>query len=220
VVDLVVTVGGDGTILKAGISIPKPETPILAVNMGRRGFLTEVDPREASVALDRCLSGDYTLERCMKLRLKVDDERLPDALNEVLITSGSPSKIIGLKISREGFLAVRCEVDGIIIATPVGSTAHSLSAGGPILDPTVKGFIFTPVCPLTQVYPMVFSSANSLQIELSDRRSRAVAVVDGQYQRSISSGEVVSVGESEHTATFVRLGGRFSRRVKRRLLFF
>jgi len=219
-VDLIVTVGGDGTILKTGISIPKPETPILAVNMGRRGFLTEVGPSEALTALSRCLSGDYSLESCMKLRLKVDGDRLPDALNEILVTSGFPSKIIRLKVLREGFLSLQCEADGVIIATPVGSTAHSLSAGGPILDPKAKAFVFTPVCPLTRTYPMVFSSSSPLQVKLADKGAEVVVVVDGQCQRGVSSDDVVSVSESEHKATFVRLGGRLSRRVKRRLLFF
>lgn len=218
-VDIIVTVGGDGTILKAGISIPKPETPILAVNMGRRGFLTEVGPKETLEALERCLRGDYVLERCMKLRLDVDGDRLPDALNEILVTSGFPSKVMRFKISREDFLVTKCEADGVIIATPVGSTAYSLSAGGSMLDPAIRAFIFTPVCPLTQTYPMVFSSANPLLIEMADHGLKGVIVVDGQHQRSISSGEVLGVDESEHEAVFVRFGSKYSRRVKKRLLF-
>jgi NAD+ kinase len=94
------TVGGDGTILRACLSLPKPEPPILAVNMGIRGFLTEVEPNRALDAADRCLNGEYTIEKCMKLNVNADGIKFPDALNEVAITHDEPAKLLYMRVLR------------------------------------------------------------------------------------------------------------------------
>ena len=96
--DFIVTIGGDGTILRAGISAPKPEPPILAINMGVRGFLTEVEPKDAFIALDKCIKGEYKIEKANKLSISADQKKFPDALNDIVISTGEPSKIIYTQI--------------------------------------------------------------------------------------------------------------------------
>jgi len=99
--DFIITIGGDGTILRTCVSIPKPEPPILAINMGVRGFLTEVEPKQAFTAVDKCLKGQFTIEKCMKLSITADNLKFPDALNEVLISAGEPAKLLYARILKD-----------------------------------------------------------------------------------------------------------------------
>ncbi|MEM3941663.1 MAG: NAD(+)/NADH kinase, partial [Candidatus Bathyarchaeia archaeon] len=135
--DFIITTGGDGTILRTCIAIPKPDIPILAINMGVRGFLTEISPEEAFKAVDRCLKGDFKIERCKKLAVSADKLEAPDALNEVLIAVDEPVKILYARIYKDEREVLTSQADGIILATQTGSTGYSLSAGGPVLDPQV-----------------------------------------------------------------------------------
>ena len=132
--DFIITIGGDGTILRTCMGTPKPEPPILAVNMGVRGFLTEVEPKCACEAVDKILKGDFKVEKCCKLALSTDGEALPDALNDVVLSAGEPSKILDAQICKNGKPILRCQADGLIVATPTGSTGYNLSASGPVLD--------------------------------------------------------------------------------------
>ena len=127
--DLIVTIGGDGTILRTCLKLPKPEPPILAINMGSRGFLTEVAPRDALPALDRALEGKYKLERTTKLAAHLGETQLPDALNEVSMTSLAPAKLLRMRIWKDSELVGDCHSDGAVVASPTGSTGYSLSAG-------------------------------------------------------------------------------------------
>lgn len=217
--DLIITVGGDGTILNTCLEIPKPEPPILAINMGVRGFLTEVMPKDALEAIDRCLKGNYTLERCFKLASFIGKKRLPDALNEVLITSLAPAKLLHMRIWKNGVPVADCRSDGAVIASQVGSTGYSLSAGGPVLDPDLDAFVFTPICPLTVFHPIVFSAKSSVSVELLNPK-RAFVVVDGRYRVELNPEEArITVVTSEYESSFVRFREDFYRRLKGRLLF-
>ena len=217
--DLIVTVGGDGTILSTCLRIPKPEPPILAVNMGVRGFLTEVTPKDAFSAFDKCLEGSFTLERCIKLAAYIGKRRLPDALNEVFITSFAPAKLLHMRIWKDGVPVADCRSDGAVIASQVGSTGYSLSAGGPVLDPDLDAFVFTPICPLTVFHPIVFSSSSSVSVELLKPR-KALVVVDGHYQAEVEPKDArITVVRSEYESSFVRFREDFYRRLKGRLLF-
>jgi len=217
--DLIVTVGGDGTILWACLKLPKPEPPILAINMGVRGFLAEVSPEEGLRAVDKTLKGDYTLERYMKLASFFWKERLPDALNEVLITSQTPAKLLYMRILKDNSPVAECRSDGAVIASQVGSTGYSLSAGGPVLDPEVNAFVLTPICPLTVFHPIVFSAKSTVSVELL-KPKRAVVVVDGHYQAETSpKNSRITVTKSEHESSFIRFREDFYHRLKGRLLF-
>lgn len=217
--DLIITVGGDGTILRTCLQLPKPEPSILAINMGVRGFLAEVTPKEGIDAVERCLQGKFTLERCMKLAASIGKKRLPDALNEVFITSHAPAKLLYAKIWKDGTAVAECRADGLVIASQVGSTGYSLSGGGPVLDPEVNAFVLTPVCPLTVSHPIVFSAKSKLDIELL-KPTRAIVVLDGHYTTEIKPAYPrITVTKSEYESSFVRFGGNFYRRLKGRLLF-
>jgi len=217
--DLIITVGGDGTILRTCLLIPKPEPPILAINMGVRGFLAEVTPKEGLDAVDRCLEGRFTLERCMKLASFKEDTRLPDALNEVFITSGAPAKLLYTTIWKDGEAVADCRADGIVVASQAGSTGYSLSGGGPVLDPEVDAFVLTPVCPLTVFHPIVFPAKSTINIELL-KPKRAVVVIDGHFRTRIEPKHPrITITKSEHESSFVRFKGDFYHRLKGRLLF-
>lgn len=217
--DLIMTVGGDGTILRTCLLLPKPEPPILAINMGVRGFLAEVPPEKGLAAVNRCLNGNFHLEKCMKLSSSIGAKRLPDALNEVLITSQAPAKLLHVRIEKDERVVAECRADGMIVASQVGSTGYSLSAGGPVLDPDVHAFVFTPICPLTVFHPVVFSAKNTIVIELL-KPKRAVVVLDGHHRTETEpKNPRISVSKSEHESSFVRFDDGFYRRLKSRLLF-
>lgn len=217
--DLIITIGGDGTILRTCLLIPKPEPPILAINMGVRGFLAEVTPEEGLDAVDRCLEGRFSLERCMKLASFIGETRLPDALNEVFIASSAPAKLLYTRIWKDGAAVAECRADGIVVASQVGSTGYSLSGGGPVLDPEVDAFVLTPVCPLTVFHPIVFPAKSTISIELLKPR-RAVVVIDGHFRtRTEPKYPRITITKSEYESSFVRFKGDFYHRLKGRLLF-
>lgn len=217
--DFIITVGGDGTILRACLSLPKPEPPILAVNMGIRGFLTEVEPSRALDAADRCLSGEYTIEKCMKLTVNADNMKFPDALNEVAITHDEPAKLLYMRVLRTRAPILDCQADSLLISTQTGSTGYSLSAGGPVLDPGVDAFVLTPICPLTDFRPIVFPADSQLTVEIR-KPKRVLVLIDGQYTQIVSSKlPSITVTRSEHETSFIRFREDFYHRLKSRLLF-
>jgi len=217
--DFIVTIGGDGTILRTCVSVPKPEPPILAINMGIRGFLTEVEPRLAFEAVDKCLKGEYIVEKCMKLAASANGKAFPDALNEVVVTHNEPAKLLYMRILKDKKPILTCQSDTLIISTQTGSTGYSLSAGGPVLDPGVDSFVLTPICPLTDFRPIVFPADSSLTIEV-ERPKRMLMLIDGQYSQIISSElPSVTVTRSKHETSFIRFGENFYHRLRSRLLF-
>ena len=208
-VDAVITVGGDGTVLKTCMLIPKPETPILAVNMGRRGYLTEVDPGDAIEAVAKCLKGKYRLEEHWKLSLYFEGKLLTDGLNEVLVASPIPSKMLEFSIYTGKHRLVDCRADGLIVATPTGSTAHALSAGGPVLETSLTAFALVFICPLEPFRSFVLSAEEGLSINLVDPKLKASVVVDGRYQRELMPKSNIAINKSKHKAVFIRLGAPY-----------
>jgi len=216
---LVITIGGDGTILRTCLQLPKPEPPILAINMGVRGFLADVTPKDSLNAIDKYLAGEFKLERYMKLASYIGDVRLPDALNEVVFTSRAPAKLLYMRIWKSDVPVAECRSDGAVIASQVGSTAYSLSAGGPVVDPDIQAFVFTPIAPLTVFHPIVFSADSTLHVDFLSPK-RAVVVIDGHYQTATGAEKSrITVTKSEHTSSFIRFREDFYHRLKGRLLF-
>lgn len=217
--DFIITIGGDGTILRTCVAIPKPEPPILAINMGVRGFLAEVSPKNVFTAIDRCLKGDFITEKCAKLSITAADKKFPDALNEVLITADEPVKLLYAKVSKDEELVLNCQADGIMIATPTGSTGYSLSAGGPVLDPTVKAFVLTPICSLSVLRSMVFPAESKITVEVI-RPKKILAVVDGAYRQFMNfPNAYINVTRSKNETTFIRFRENFYSRLRNRLIF-
>jgi len=217
--DLIITIGGDGTILRTCVAIPKPEPPILAINMGVRGFLTEVTPKEAYTAIERCLKGDYITEKCAKLAITADKAKTPDALNEVLIAVDEPVKLLYARVSKNSEHVLDCQADGLMVATQTGSTGYSLSAGGPVLDPHVDAFVLTPICSLSVLRSIVFPSDSKITITVL-RPKRIMVVVDGAYRHVLESeNPCITVTRSKNETTFIRFRENFYNRLRSRLIF-
>lgn len=216
--DFIITIGGDGTILRTCVNIPKPEPPILAINMGVRGFLTEVEPKNAFAAVDKFFTGDFRIEKSCKLAIKCDDEQIPDALNDVVLSVGEPSKILYTQILKKDKPILKCQADGLILSTQTGSTGYSLSAGGPVLDLDVEAFVLTPICSLTVFRSLVFPADSEVTIKLI-RPKRMLVVVDGYYHKLLTENPTVTVTRSKNVTSFIRFDDDFYDRLRNRLLF-
>jgi NAD+ kinase len=217
--DFVVTIGGDGTILRTCLSLPKPEPPLFAVNMGVRGFLTEAEPKDALKQADKCLDGEFNVEKCMKLAIVADGLKFPDALNEVVISPDESGKLLYTRIYRNGEPIVVCQSDGLMVATQTGSTGYSLSAGGSVLDPGLDAFVLTPVCPLSIFRPIVFPANTILKIEVSKPRKTQM-LIDGHYKKPVGARlACLTVTRSRNVTSFIRFSENFYPRLRSRLVF-
>jgi NAD+ kinase len=217
--DFIITIGGDGTILRTCLAVPKPEQPILAINMGVRGFLTEVEPKDAYNAVDKTLKGDFKIEKCTKLAVSADGKALPDALNDVVISAGEPSKILYTQIYKDNESILKCQADGLIVSTQTGSTGYSLSAGGPVLDPEMEAFVLTPICSLTVFRSIVFSADSKVTIE-AIRPKEVLVLIDGNYRQVVTSkNPTLTITRSKNVASFIRFKDDFYHRLRSRLLF-
>ncbi|MBS7632350.1 NAD(+)/NADH kinase [Candidatus Bathyarchaeota archaeon] len=217
--DFVITIGGDGTILRTCLALPKPEPPILAINMSVRGFLTEAEPKQALEAVEKCLQGKYIIEKCMKLSAATKETKFPDALNEVVTIAEEPTKLLYMRIMKDKEHIVNCQADGLMVSTQTGSTGYSLSAGGPVLDPQVNSFVLTPLCPLTPFHPIVFPAKTKLTIEI-EKPKRILVIIDGHYRQLVSSEPLeITVTKSRNATSFIRMQENFYHRLRSRLLF-
>jgi NAD+ kinase len=204
--DFVVAVGGDGTILRTAMGLKVPDTPLLGVNMGRRGFLCEVLKDEIEPALNRAVKGDYNLETCLKLRSRNEEmeEDFPDSLNEVLISSSLPSKMILCRLLIDGEHLTEIQADGILVATPTGSTAYNLSAGGSILAPGVEAMILTAINPYSYFRSITLPIESKVTIELRKPRADALAIVDGKVYTGIKALSTIEIEISKNKTRFIR----------------
>ncbi len=217
--DFIITIGGDGTILRTCIGAPKPEPPILAINMGVRGFLTEVEPKGAFEAVEKILQGDYEIEKSAKLSFMAGEEAMPDALNDVVISAGEPSKILYAQICKNGKPILKCQADGLIIATQTGSTGYSLSAGGPVLDPAVTAFVITPICSVTVFHPLVLPADSNITLNIP-RPDEILVLIDGKYRKVVNVKDLtLKVTVSKNVTSFIRFETDFYDRLRTRLLF-
>jgi NAD+ kinase len=217
--DFLITIGGDGTILRTCIGLSKPEPPILAINMGLRGFLTETEPKNAFEAVDKILNGNYRVEKCAKLSVIAGEEILPDALNDVVISAGEPAKILYTQICKDDKPILNCQADGLIVATQTGSTAYSFSAGGPVLDPAAGAFVVTPICSLTVFHSIVFPAKSIITFNVI-KAEEILVLIDGKYRKKINcKSPALTVTTSKNATSFIRFENDFYDRLKNRLLF-
>lgn len=217
--DFIITIGGDGTILRACLGLPEHEPPILAINMGVRGFLTEVEPKGAYNAVEKILSGDFKIEKCSKLAVSTDGQTMPDALNDVVISAGEPSKILYTQIYKDDEPILKCQADGLIASTQTGSTGYSLSAGGPVLDPEVDAFALTPICSLTVFRSLIFSADSKVTIE-AIRPRETLVLIDGNYRKLVKLGNhKLTIVRSKNVTSLIRFREDFYNRLRSRLLF-
>jgi NAD+ kinase len=187
--------------------------------MGVRGFLTEIEPKQAFSAIDKCLKGQFTIEKCMKLSITADNLKLPDALNEVLISADEPAKLLYARILKNKEPILDCQADGLMVSTQTGSTGYSLSAGGPVLDPGVNAYVLTSACALSVFRSVVFPADSSLTVEVI-RPRKVLIVVDGHHRQLVSSRiPNLTVTRSKHETSFIRFKENFYNRLRSRLLF-
>jgi len=216
-VDMVIAIGGDGTILRTQSFISHKKIPLIGINMGTVGFLTEIDPENAFTAIKEILAGNYFVERRNQL-LVWHKHELPPALNEVVLMTRKPAKMLHIQISVDDEIMEELRADGLIIATPSGSTAYSMSAGGPIIDPRVEAFVIVPICPFKLgARPTVVSDGSTIKVKLLREGKKAIAVIDGQFEEEINYMDEIVFRKSDNCAYFVRLTKDFYRKVREKL---
>ena len=214
--NIVITIGGDGTILRA---LEKIEKPIFAINSGGMGFLTEIESKYAMSGLKKLLDGKYNVEERAKLKVMVDDNRLSDAANEVTVQTPRIAKIIYLKIFVDNELIETFGADGVIIATPTGSTSYALSAGGPILDPAVEAMVIAPLAPFKlSARPWVVPLKKKVGIKLLPKSKESKIVIDGESPLSVTPDSNIIITGSEKKARYVRFGESFYQMVRLKLV--
>ena len=207
--DLVIVLGGDGTFIHAARLAAGRPVPILGINLGSLGFMTEISSRETFAALDEVLAGRFTSESRMKLacRLVRADQVIfqDEVLNDVVVNKSAISRLVDFDLLINGAFVFNYKADGVIIATPTGSTAYSLSAGGPIVHPTVDAIILTPICPhaLTQ-RPIVVPGIQSVSVVLKGDAEEFYLTLDGQAGLALQSGDRLEVKRSENRVVLVR----------------
>jgi NAD+ kinase len=215
-VDMVVTIGGDGTILRALQSIEKP---IFAINSGGMGFLAEVESKFAVQGLKRIIDGKYNVEERAKLKVMFDEKRLPDAANEVTVQTAKIAKILYLKIFVENELLEMLGADGVIVATPTGSTSYALSVGGPIMDPSVDAMVIAPLAPFKlSARPWIIPLDKKIEIKLMPKSKETRLVIDGYHTEDATIKNKIVVTGSEKKARFVRFGESFYQMVRLKLV--
>ena len=209
--ELLMVLGGDGTILSALDYALPGDIPVLGINLGRMGFLTEIDPSDLRRDVVDVLEGRYTLDERLTMTIRGEDEKNVFALNEIIVTRSTPSvRILSLEIEVNGILVDRISGDGLIVASATGSTAYSLSAGGPIIRPGLGCFVITPICPHTMnARPVVVSSDDLITIRVLDDRGSAHAVLDGRKCVDVKPGDPgITISRSNQKACFIRLHDR------------
>ncbi|HKN86495.1 MAG TPA: NAD(+)/NADH kinase [Nitrospiraceae bacterium] len=207
--DMLIVLGGDGTMLNAARLVEERGIPILGVNMGGLGFLTEVGADQLYSTLQNVFAGSYHLEERLMLRARIDrhGEHVAQAtvLNDVVISKGTLARMIEIQISIEGQFVTRLRGDGLIISTPTGSTAYSLSAGGPIINPSVHALMLTPICPHTLTHrPLVIPSNVGLEVVLAGKDEGAMTTFDGQVGVAMVQGDSVTMSASGHRTRLIR----------------
>jgi len=220
-VDFIIVIGGDGTILRVEHRTKK-DIPILGINMGTLGFLTEVEPHETFLALSKLLDGDYHIDERMKLRTFLkSEEEVPDALNEVAILTGIPGKIIHVKYYVDGGLADEVRADGLLFSTPTGSTGYSMSAGGPFVDPRLEVMIIVPVAPIAlSSRPMIVPSKSRIDVKNVSSTRETILSIDGQFYRYLDPENEITIKESPRRTKFVRFTNeiypKYTMKIKRK----
>ncbi len=192
--DLVVVLGGDGTLLSVAHLAAKAGVPVMGVNLGRLGFLTEITVGEATFALDRYLGGDETLVSPRWLLEARTRAETAYCLNDVVVTKGAKARMVELAIAVDGRDVATLKADGLIVSTPTGSTAYSLSAGGPILHPQVPAMVLTPICPHTLSFrPLAVPAASAVAVRLLTGGEEVYLTLDGQRGGVFEHNDTVEV---------------------------
>lgn len=208
--DFIVVLGGDGTILNVARQCATYSTPILGVNLGHLGFLAEVDSEDVFDAVEKVINGEYTIDKRMMLEASVVKNNMEIinfiALNDIVVTRGSFSRMVKLKaFVNEQYLNTYL-ADGIIISSPTGSTAYSLSAGGPIVYPNLELFVITPICPHTlHSRSIIVSEKDRVKLVITGDNQDVMITTDGQQGYKLNDGDTIYIRKSDKYTNLIRL---------------
>lgn len=211
--DALLTLGGDGTLLRGARALDGRPVPILGINLGRLGFLTSCGVDDLEAGVERLARGDFHAERRMTLDVSALDASGSErqrwfALNDVVLHKGGFARMVSLDVAANGESIASYSADGIVIATPTGSTAYNLSAGGPIVYPTVESIIITPISPHTMsVRPLVLPPSAQITLRAEDGPEELLVTVDGQVGTTFARGETLVVSRSDRAVQIVRFPG-------------
>jgi len=208
-VDLIIVLGGDGSTLRAARVAAPHGVPVTSVNMGRLGFLSEMTPANWRESLPRMIAGDYWTEARIMIRAEAFREATllsaHEALNDAVVSRGTLARIVRTETHVDGSRLTTYACDGLIVATPTGSTAYALAAGGPILPPTLQNFVLVPIAPhLSLDRPIVLSQGSTVEIVVHTDH-QAILTTDGQNETVLKNGDRVIVKASQHVALFARV---------------
>ncbi len=207
--DMMLSFGGDGTLLSVARRLRGSQVPVMPVNLGRMGFLAEVPWSECAARLREALAGDCVVSPRMMLEVEPPGGERTLALNDAVVSRGTLSRVLHVEARVGGMTVGRHDGDGIIVSTPTGSTAYSLSAGGPLVSPFVEAIIVVPICPHTMsTRPVVVGAGRTVEIRLLESGSRAMLAVDGQVQWEVEPGSSVLVRKAPKPLLLVELPGR------------
>ena len=212
-VELIIVLGGDGTIMDAACKAASRAIPVLGINLGRLGYLAELEMSELE-SLDEVMRGNYLIDKRTMLKAEIisrsGEPQSAHALNDAVISNGSISRIIDLQLSEGGKVVNTYRADGLIVCTPTGSTAYSMSAGGPIADPRLNCFCVTPICPhMTNARPILFPDDAVLEVKHICKREKTLYLtLDGRNNFEIFKGDIVRISKSDLYASIIHVKDR------------
>lgn len=210
--DIMVVLGGDGSILQVATPCAKHNIPVLGVNLGRVGFMTETEPDNIDDAINAILTDNYTCESRMLIKMEIVRNGISSsfhALNDVVVSKSAEAKLIKVGLYADDELVNNYIADGLIIATPTGSTGYSISAGGPVVDPSMQLYIATPICPhMLSVRSAILSSQKKIVIRLDNdfRDNEAVVSCDGDVSGFITEADEIVITKSKYEFKMIKIG--------------
>lgn len=209
--DYVVSMGGDGTFLKAAVRVGMKQIPLVGINMGRLGFLADVLPAEVEEALDAIIAGNYDIENHTAIKIETEGgnfEGCHYALNDIAVLKRDVASMISIRTSIDDSFLVNYQADGLIVSTPTGSTAYSLSNGGPIIVPQTNTLCLTPVAPHSlNIRPIVISDNSHVRLEVESRSHNYLVAVDGRSY-TMHEGSAVNISKAPFVTRIVKPNGR------------
>ncbi len=210
-IDIAVVLGGDGSILRTAIQLCELDIPILGINFGTLGYMAELEAADVGL-VERVLKGDYVVESRMMITASIihgngSIHTLPPALNDIVISNGPVARILNFKVSCDGVLIEKCRADGMVIATPTGSTAYSMSAGGPMLAPGLNAVCLTPICPHSfSNRPVILPGDSVVKLyDIQTRENSVYVTVDGRLAQKLEREDTISITRSEAITKLIRL---------------
>jgi len=212
---MIICIGGDGTLLR---TLHRTKLPVMGINVGSLGFLMDIPPEKIGEALEELLEGNYVIEERTRLKTLLNDERLPDATNEAVIATSTPSKIQEFDFFIDMDWAQSLRADGIIISTPTGSTSYALSAGGAVLDPRVSALEIVPIAPFRiNSRPFIIPDSSTISLKVAHKTRTAQLVIDGDYRKTIRNKDQLLFTRSKDKTRFVRCDTNFYRRFQEKI---